>query len=83
MKAIKCITRSTNTLTLITVSCIIKENIRKVLLKHSDVYLKISQVGKGYSEFTGVMSVLKEVQVGTIRNQLNGNIVWGLKKEKR
>ena len=41
LKAIKCLTRSTHTLTLITIPSILSEVARKTLIKHVDYYIKL------------------------------------------
>lgn len=83
LKAIKCLTRSTHTLTLITVPSIIPANAQKILIKHSDYYIKLGQVGKGYDDFTGTLTLMKEVEVGALRSQFRGPSIWGLKSGKK
>lgn len=59
LKAIRCLTRSSHLFTLITVPPILPSNIKSKLIKHADYYLSVSNVGKGYEDFTASLTVLK------------------------
>ena len=41
LKAIKCLSRSTHTLTLITIPSILPQSVQKTLVKHVDYYIKL------------------------------------------
>ena len=41
LKAIKCLTRSTHTLTLITIPSILPVAVQKILMKHVDYYIQL------------------------------------------
>jgi hypothetical protein len=70
-------------LTLITVPPIISEAVRGCLLKYADYYLQLGKVGKGYSDFTGSLRILKEVEVGTLRSVFRGPSLWGIKATRK
>lgn len=83
LQAIRCLTRSSHLFTLITVPPIISTRTRDTLIKYSDYYIQINKVAKGYKDFTGSLTILKEVQSCNIRNQLRGVSVWGLKSSRK
>jgi hypothetical protein len=61
IQAIRCLTRSSHLFTLITVPPIISSRTRDTLIKYSDYYIQINKVAKGYRDFTGSLTILKEV----------------------
>jgi hypothetical protein len=79
LQALRCLTRSSNVLTLVTVPPIITPPTRSRLIKYADYYLQMGSLGKGYEDFTGSLTVLKEVECGALRSCLRGATVWGLK----
>ena len=40
-------------------------------------------MGKGYNDFTGSISVLKEVETCSIRTNYRGVSIWGIKNRKK
>lgn len=83
LKAIRCLTRSSHILTLITVPPVISEGVRGRLIKCADYYLQLGKVSKGYSDFTGSLRVLKESEVGTLRSVFRGPSLWGIKTTRK
>lgn len=53
------------------------------MIYFSDYYLQIDKVGKGYKDFTGSISVLKEVETCAIRSNYRGVSIWGIKNRKK
>ena len=56
---------------------------QKTLIKHVDYYIKLGEIGKEFGEFTGTLNLMKEVEVGSIRNHFRGPTLWGLKNGKK
>lgn len=52
-------------------------------MKCADYYLQLGKVGKGYSDFTGTLRILKEVEVGTLRSVFRGPSLWGIKASRK
>lgn len=53
------------------------------MIYFSDYYLQIGKVGKGYKDFTGSISILKEVETCSIRSNYRGVSIWGIKNKKK
>ncbi len=68
---------------MITVPSILPEKAQKYLIRHSDYYINLGQIGKGYGDFTGTLTLMKEVEVGALRSQFRGVSLWGLKSGKK
>ncbi len=69
--------------TLLTLPPIISDEIRNKMIYFSDYYLQIGKVGKGYRDFTGSISILKEVETCNLRNNYRGVSIWGIKNKKK
>jgi len=76
---LRCLTRSSNVFTLITVPHIISKVVKDKLVKYSDYFIEVSKLGKGYEDFTGSLTIVKEVECAALRTCLRGPSVWGLK----
>lgn len=83
LQALRCLTRSSNVLTLLTVPPIIAAPTRDRLVKYADYYLQMGSLGKGYEDFTGSLTILKEVECGALRSSFRGPTVWGLKSSRK
>lgn len=83
LHALRCLTRTSHTTTLITVPSIIKENVRKKILTYSDYYMQIGKIGQGYDDFSSTLTILKEVQTCSIRSKYRGVSIWGIKNKKK
>ncbi len=83
MKAVRCLTRSSHLFTLITVPPILPPAARNALIKHADYYISVSKIAKGYEDFTGSLTILKEVESSSLRSQFRGVSVWGIKATRK